>query len=190
MDMWIVVPWLLSIVLLAVFIAAREMVMFKLKWMLKKKKSGIPSIVISEDKNVKIDVVSTNDDGEIRSDEGPKKQKKVAGEKTYWFEPFDSRLIFEREGDADIFDPFEDEQGSSITADTIDRIAKRAKLQGAIDKENSMKQMMVLLIIAVVLSGITALLIFLTMQSVGDVQGVLEQMARRPVEQTIQNGGG
>ncbi len=178
MDLWIIIPWLLSFVLMIVFIVAKDMILFKVKYMLKKKRGGIPSIYISEDKNVDIDVVTPGEDGRIRADEGEQEAKNVPGESIYWFNPFDSRLVFEKEGDSTIFDPFDEGEGKSITAATIDRVVKREKIKESLNKQKKIRQMRFLVMASLGVGVITLVLVFLLLQGQGSIQDMIEPLTR------------
>lgn len=178
MDIWSLFPWLMSMVLLVVFVLAKDMLMFKIKYILKKKRGGIPSICITEDKNVYFDVVSPGEDGRIREEEGETEAKTVPGESIYWFTPFDSRLVFERDGDSTVFDPYDEGSGRSITAATIDRVVKREKIKEALNKDEQIKQMRTLQMIGVIVAVITLVLVFLVMQGQGDIMNMIEPLTR------------
>jgi len=179
-----------TVILAAILMMTRNMTFFALKYKLLKKKGYLPTILIKNDKEVKLSVQKPDEDNRIRAEEGEKKAKEIVSDKIFWFTAFDSRMVFEREGDTEIFDPIDEKGGTGISAETVDRIAKQAKMQGMLEGEQLMPQIRGIVILIGIGILILLLINWLTMQNTGQIIEFVEPLARsgaQAAEQTMQN---
>lgn len=175
MNLLMIGGYAIAAILTLILIATKDMTFFALKYKVLKKKGYIPTIEVKKDKQVELTVHKPNDDNEIKKDEGEQQTKQIDGEKMYWFQPFDSRIVFTREGDREIFDPYEQGGGKGISAEIVDRIAKQSKLLGMMEGKQLMPQIRGI----VILIGI-GILILLGLQwfDFQNTGKILEQLAR------------
>lgn len=175
MNLLLIIPSLIAAILLVVILVTRQMTFFTLKYKLLKKKGFIPLIEVTKDKQVKLGVEKPDEDNCIKAEEGEKEAKQIQGSKLYWFQPFNSRIAFTKQGDRDIFDPYEKGKGGGIASETVDRIAKQAKLQGQLEGQNMVPQIRGIVILIGIGIVICIALNWFNLQNTGKI---IEQIAR------------